>query len=81
MPDADDHPVERWGKRLIGLVLGLVLGLVGGLVLALATSSFGDGLLAFVVRGGLAGALFGFFFPTPFLFVGSVLLSLFSDLS
>ena len=79
MVSPEDHPVERAGKRLFGSVIGLVLGVVVGVIVALVVFGFGDAALAVIGVCLVGGAVVGFFYPSPFLFVGELLIGIFSD--
>ena len=60
----------------MGAILGLVLGLVIGLLVALFVVGFGDAFLVTVALVALGTAVLAFLYPTPFLVVGGILLSL-----
>ena len=76
MDGADEHPVDRGARRVVGAILGLVFGLVIGLLVALFVIGFGDAFLVTVALFTVGTAVLAFLYPAPFHVVGGILLSL-----
>ena len=66
------------GKKVVASIVGLIAGLVVGLVGGLFLFDFGDDLLVSIVGGALGGIVAGWVWPTPFLAVGGIVLSIFT---
>jgi hypothetical protein len=80
MVSKEDHPVDRAVSRVFGGVVGLVLGILAGVVVAILTW----GTLDFVLTaGGIAVGMttLGAVFPTPFQFLGGLVVGMLSDLA
>lgn len=79
MPTPDEHPLDRAGKRVLASVVALLLGLVGGLAVALLTVGFGEWFLPVAGAVMLGSAVLAWIVPGPFLFLGEVVLGIFTE--
>lgn len=69
--------IDAIGKRVLASVLGLLAGLVLGIIGGILLVGFGDPLLATIAAAAVGGAVAGWLWPTPFLFVAELLLGMF----